>query len=95
MPATCVSVGAHDSPAASSAVPSGRAGLTLDLHIHQPGRGWPRFAKTRTQKNGHFGVGYRFNSAKSGRFTLRLRLRPNDAYPYARGVSCRVHLRVG
>jgi hypothetical protein len=69
-------------------------GVTLDLQIFQPGRGWRVFANTRTRKNGRFRVTYRFNSATGGRFTFRLRLRPNDAYPYARGVSRRVRVRV-
>jgi hypothetical protein len=70
-------------------------GVTLDLQIFQPGRGWRVFANTRTRKNGRFRVSYRFNSASSGRFTFRLRLRPNDAYPYARGFSGRLRVRVG
>jgi len=37
---------------------------------------------------------YRFNSA-SGRFSFRLRLRPNDSYPYARGTSKTVRVSVG
>jgi hypothetical protein len=70
-------------------------GVTLDLQIFQPGRGWRVFGTTRTRKNGRFVVRYRFNSASSGRFTFRLRLRPNDAYPYARGFSRRMRVRVG
>jgi hypothetical protein len=70
-------------------------GVTLDLQIFQPGRGWRVFANTRTRKNGRFRVSYRFNSASSGRFTFRLRLRPSDAYPYARGLSRRMRVRVG
>jgi hypothetical protein len=70
-------------------------GVTLDLQIFQPGRGWRVFGSTRTRRNGRFVARYRFNSAVSGRFTFRLRLRPNDAYPYARGVSRRVRVRVG
>jgi hypothetical protein len=70
-------------------------GVTLDLQIFQPGRGWRVFANARTRKNGRFRVSYRFNSASSGRFTFRMRLRPNDAYPYARGFSRRVRVRVG
>jgi hypothetical protein len=37
---------------------------------------------------------HRFNSP-AGRFTFRLRLRPNDSYPYARGTSKAVRIRVG
>jgi hypothetical protein len=49
----------------------------------------------RTRRNGRFVARYRFNSAGGGRFTFRLRLRPNDAYPYARGFSRRMRVRVG
>jgi len=70
-------------------------GVTLDLQIFQPGRGWRVFGNARTRKNGRFVARYRFNSAGSGRFTFRLRLRPNDAYPYARGFSRRMRVRVG
>jgi hypothetical protein len=70
-------------------------GVTLDLQIFQPGRGWRVFGNARTRRNGRFVARYRFNSAGSGRFTFRLRLRPNDAYPYARGFSRRMRVRVG
>jgi hypothetical protein len=70
-------------------------GITLDLQIFQPGRGWRVFGNARTRKSGRFVARYRFNSAGSGRFTFRLRLRPNDAYPYARGSSRRMRVRVG
>jgi hypothetical protein len=70
-------------------------GVTLDLQIFQPGRGWRVFGNARTRKSGRFVARYRFNSAGSGRFTFRLRLRPNDAYPYARGFSRRLRVRVG
>ena len=70
-------------------------GVTVDLQIFQPGRGWRVFGNARTRRNGRFVARYRFNSAGSGRFTFRLRLRPNDAYPYARGFSRRMRVRVG
>ncbi len=75
--------------------PFPRLGVTLDLQIFQPGRGWRVFATTRTRKSGGFTVRYHFQRASRGRFTFRLRLRPNDAYPYARGVSGRMRVRVG
>jgi hypothetical protein len=75
--------------------PFPQRGVTLDLQIFQPRRGWRVFGSTRTGKNGRFVATYRFNSARSGRFAFRLRLRPNDAYPYARGVSRRMRVRVG
>jgi hypothetical protein len=70
-------------------------GVTLDLQIYQPGVGWRVFATTRTRKSGTFTVRYHFQRANFGRFTFRIRLRPNDAYPYARGVSGRMRVRVG
>jgi hypothetical protein len=70
-------------------------GVTIDLQIFQPRRGWRVFGNARTGRNGSFVARYRFNSAGGGRFTFRMRLRPNDAYPYARGVSRRVRVRVG
>ena len=70
-------------------------GVTLDLQIFQPGVGWRVFATTRTRKSGTFTVRYHFQRASTGRFTFRIRLRPNDAYPYSRGVSGRMRVRVG
>jgi hypothetical protein len=70
-------------------------GVTLDLQIFQPGVGWRVFATTRTRKSGTFTVRYHFQRANTGRFTFRIRLRPNDAYPYSRGVSRRMRVRVG
>jgi hypothetical protein len=70
-------------------------GVTLDLQIFQPHVGWRVFGTTRTRKNGRFRVRYHFQPASRGRFTFRLRLRPNDAYPYTRGFSGRMRVRVG
>jgi hypothetical protein len=70
-------------------------GVTLELQIFQPHVGWRVFGTTRTRKNGRFAVRYQFQPASRGRFTFRLRLRPSDAYPYARGSSGRMRVRVG
>jgi hypothetical protein len=70
-------------------------GVTLDLQIFQPRVGWRVFGTTRTRKNGRFRIRYHFQPASRGRFTFRLRLRPNDAYPYTRGFSGRMRVRVG
>jgi hypothetical protein len=70
-------------------------GVTLDLQIFQPGVGWRVFGNTRTRRSGTFTVRYHFQRASNGRFTFRIRLRPNDAYPYSRGFSRRVRVRVG
>ena len=70
-------------------------GVTVDLQIFQPGVGWRVFANARTRKSGSFTVRYHFQRASQGRFTFRIRLRPNDAYPYSRGVSRRMRVRVG
>ncbi len=69
-------------------------GVTLELQAHQPGRGWRTVKTTRTRRGGRYSTRYRFNSA-AGRFTFRLRLRPSDSYPYARGTSKAVRIRVG
>jgi hypothetical protein len=60
----------------------------------QPRRGWRTVKTTRTLKRGTFSTRYRFSSAH-GRFRFRVRLRPNDSYPYARGNSAAVRVRVG
>jgi hypothetical protein len=70
-------------------------GITVDLQIFQPGVGWRVFGNARTRKSGTFTVRYHFQRASQGRFTFRIRLRPNDAYPYSRGVSRRIRVRVG
>jgi hypothetical protein len=53
------------------------------------------FGNARTRKSGTFTVRYHFQRASQGRFTFRIRLRPSDAYPYSRGVSRRMRVRVG
>jgi hypothetical protein len=74
--------------------PRPRRGVTLELQAYQPHRGWRTVATVRTGKSGRFSARYRFNSG-GGSFRFRVRLRPNDAYPYARGSSKRVRVRVG
>jgi hypothetical protein len=69
-------------------------GVTLELQAHQPGRGWRTVKTTRTRKGGAYSTLYRFNSG-GGRFTFRMRLRPNDSYPYARGTSRAMRVGVG
>ena len=69
-------------------------GVTLELQAHQPGRGWRTVKTTRTRRGGAFSTRYRFNSS-AGRFTFRMRLRPSDSYPYARGTSRPMRVRVG
>jgi hypothetical protein len=70
-------------------------GVTVDRQIFQPGVGWRVFANARTRKSGTFTVPYHSQRASRGRFTFRVRLRPNDAYPYSRGVSRRIRVPVG
>jgi hypothetical protein len=69
-------------------------GVTLELQAYQPGRGWRTVKTTRTGKGGVYSTRYHFNSA-GGLFTFRVRLRPNDSYPYARAASKHVRVRVG
>jgi hypothetical protein len=69
-------------------------GVTLELQAYQPGHGWRTVKTTRTRRGGIYSTRYRFNSG-FGRFTFRVRLRPNDSYPYSRGTSRAVRVRVG
>jgi hypothetical protein len=69
-------------------------GVTLELQARQPGRGWRTVKTTRTRKAGRYSTRYRFNSP-GGRFAFRVRLRPSDSYPYSRGTSRSVRVRVG
>jgi hypothetical protein len=69
-------------------------GVTLELQAYQPGRGWRTVKTTRTRRGGVYSTRYRFNSG-FGRFTFRVRLRPNDSYPYSRSASRNLRVRVG
>jgi hypothetical protein len=69
-------------------------GVTLDLQAYQPGHGWRTVKTTRTRRGGTYSTRYRFNSS-FGRFSFRVRLRPNDSYPYSRAASRKVRVRVG
>jgi hypothetical protein len=69
-------------------------GVTLELQAFQPGRGWRTVKTARTRKGGIYSTRYHFNSG-GGRFTFRMRLRPNDSYPYALATSRHVRVRVG
>jgi hypothetical protein len=69
-------------------------GVTLELQAYQPGHGWRTVKTTRTRKAGRYSTRYRFNSG-AGRFTFRVRLRPNDSYPYSRGASRHLRVSVG
>jgi hypothetical protein len=69
-------------------------GVTLELQAYQRGRGWRTVKTTRTRKGGRYSTRYHFNSG-GGRFTFRIRLRPNDSYPYSRGTSRHLRIRVG
>jgi hypothetical protein len=69
------------------------SGVTLELQAYQRGRGWRTVKTTRTRKRGTYSTRYHFNSG-AGRFTFRMRLRPNDSYPYSRGTSRHLRVRV-
>jgi hypothetical protein len=69
-------------------------GVTLELQAYQPGHGWRTVKTTRTRRGGTYSTRYRFNS-RFGRFSFRVRLRPNDSYPYSRSASRNVRVRVG
>jgi hypothetical protein len=81
-------------PASAGASKLPPRGITLELQARQPGRGWRTVKTTRTRKSGTYSTRYRFNSG-FGHFTFRIRLRPNDSYPYSRGTSRPVRVRVG
>jgi hypothetical protein len=83
--------------AAACCAPMARAGTydvltcSIDGGFHP---GWRTVKTTRTRTGGVFSTRYRFNSA-AGRFTFRMRLRPSASYPYARGTSKPMRVRVG
>jgi hypothetical protein len=60
--------------------PRGRAGTALAKGDH------PQGSEPSTR--------YRFNSG-FGRFSFRVRLRPNDSSPYSRAASRKVRVHVG
>lgn len=69
-------------------------GVAVELQAYERGRGWRTIRTVRSRRDGSYRTTYRFNAPR-GRFAFRLRLRPSDAYPYARAESRTVRVRVG
>jgi hypothetical protein len=70
-----------------------RAGIKLEVQALD-GKRWRTFDTTKTTKNGSFRYGYRFKRTAAGRrFALRV-LVDSPTYPFARGASKAVTVRV-
>jgi len=69
-------------------------GKLIDLQARELGR-WRTFATVRTRPSGSFSTRYRFRSSAPRRtYPMRVRVRPEAAYPYAVGYSRSVRVRV-
>lgn len=71
-----------------------RRGKLVDLQAYERGR-WRTFDTARSSRRGRYRTHYRFSTAAAGRsFRLRVRVRPDAAYPFAVGYSHAVRVRV-
>jgi hypothetical protein len=69
-------------------------GKLVDLQAREQGR-WRTFATVRTKPSGAFAARYRFRgSAPRRTYPMRVRIRPDAAYPFAVGYSKSVKVRV-
>ena len=69
-------------------------GKLIDLQAHERGA-WRTFATVRTRRNGRFTTHYRFRRAAPRiTYPMRVRVRPDAAYPYALGYSRAVRVTV-
>jgi hypothetical protein len=69
-------------------------GKLIDLQARELGR-WRTFATVRTRASGTFATRYRFRRAAPRKtYPMRVRVRPDAAYPYAVGYSKAVRVRV-
>jgi hypothetical protein len=69
-------------------------GKLIDLQARELGR-WRTFATVRTRASGAFTMRYRFrSSAPRKTYPMRVRVRPDAAYPFAVGYSRAVRVRV-
>ena len=69
-------------------------GKLIDLQAREQGR-WHTFASVRTKRSGSFTTHYRFHRGAPRRtYPMRVRVRPEAAYPYALGYSRAVRIRV-
>lgn len=70
-----------------------RRGKLIDLQARDGGR-WRVFATVRTDSRGRFRAGYRFSRRARGTYPMRVRVRADASYPFARGYSPVVRVRV-
>ena len=71
--------------------PSGKV-VELQARV---GAGWRTFATVRADRRGDFRHVHRFDSASAGQtYWVRLRIRPEAAYPFARGTGRPIPIRV-
>jgi hypothetical protein len=69
-------------------------GKLVDLQARERGR-WRTFATVRTKASGAFSTRYRFRRAAPHKtYPMRVRIRPDAAYPFSVGYSKRVKVRV-
>jgi hypothetical protein len=69
-------------------------GKLVDVQARELGR-WRTFATVRTSDSGAFSTRYRFRSGAPRRtYPMRVRIRPEAAYPFAVGYSKSVRVRV-
>jgi hypothetical protein len=69
-------------------------GKLIDMQAREQGR-WRTFATVRTRASGSFRTHYRFRaSAPRKTYPMRVRVRPDAAFPYAVGYSRLVRVRV-
>ena len=71
-----------------------RGGKLVELQAYERGR-WRSITTLRTNSKGAFSYRYRFSFRAAGTtFPVRVRIRHDDSYPFALGVSSRVRVRV-
>ena len=69
-------------------------GKLIDVQARELGR-WRTFATVRSRASGTFTTRYRFrSSAPRKTYPMRVRVRPDAAYPFAVGYSRAVRVRV-
>ena len=69
-------------------------GKLIDVQAREQGH-WRTFATVRTRASGRFTTQYRFRSgAPRKTYPMRVRVRPDAAYPFAVGYSKPVKVRV-
>jgi hypothetical protein len=74
--------------------PRPRAGVLVELQAGRTG-GWQTFATTRSRRGGSFNFGYTFTRTTGVEtYALRAKVPRQAAYPYARGASRPIHVRV-